>query len=148
MEPSDAIKIFLSYARKDGSELARRLHDDLKARGFSPWLDKHRIAGGASWTDDIEQVLDAAAFFLAVMTRGSYESEICRAEQLRALRKGKLVIPLLGQPDSDIVPLYLETRNYRDLAANYAAAFSELLEDIANGRSPGQVGCQISLHAL
>jgi len=142
MDPSEAIKIFLSYARKDGSDLARRLHDDLKARGFAPWLDKHRIAGGASWTDEIEQALDAAAFFLAVMKRGSYESEICRAEQLRALRKGKLAIPLLGQSDPDVVPLYFETRNYRDLSANYAAAFSELLEDIANGRSPSKLAAK------
>jgi WD40 repeat protein len=135
MDPSDAIKIFLSYARKDGSDLARRLHDDLKARGFAPWLDKRRIAAGASWTDEIEKALDAAAFFLAVMTRGSYESEICRAEQLRALRKGKLVIPLLGQSDPDVVPLYLETKNYRDLTGDYATTFAELLEDIANRRS-------------
>jgi WD40 repeat protein len=142
MDPSEAIKIFLSYARKDGGDLARRLHDDLKARGFAPWLDKHRIGGGASWTDDIEQALDAAALFLAVMTHGSYESEICRAEQLRALRKGKLVIPLLGQSDPDVVPLYFETRNYRDLSANYAAAFSELLDDIANGRSPGTLAAK------
>jgi WD40 repeat protein len=34
-----------------------------------------------------------------------------------------------------VVPLHLETRNYRDLAANYAAAFAELMEDIANRRS-------------
>ena len=135
MDPGDALKIFLSYARKDGSELARRLCDDLKAHGFEAWLDQRRISGGASWTDEIEQALDAAAFFLALMTRGSYESEICRAEQLRALRKGKLVIPLLGQPDPNVVPLHLETRNYRDLAANYAGAFAELLEDIANRRS-------------
>ena len=135
MDSGDALKIFLSYARKDGSELARRLCDDLKAHGFEAWLDQRRISGGASWTDEIEQALDAAAFFLAVMTRGSYESEICRAEQLRALRTGKLVIPLLGQPDPNVVPLHLETRNYRDLAANYAAAFAELMEDIANRRS-------------
>ena len=135
MDPGGAIKIFLSYARKDGADLARRLHADLTARGFEAWLDKHRIAGGASWASEIEQALDAAAFFLAVMTRGSYESEICRAEQLRALRNGKLVIPLLGQPDPDVVPLHLETRNYRDLAANYAGAFVELLEDIAHRRS-------------
>lgn len=135
MDPTEAIKIFLSYARKDGTELARRLADDLKARGFEAWLDKQRIAGGASWTDDIEQALDAAAFFLAVMTRGSYESEICRAEQLRALRKGKLVIPLLGQSDPGCVPLHLETRNYRNFAADYPTAFAELLADIANRRS-------------
>ena len=31
MVPSEAIKTFISYAHKDGSDLARRLHDDLKA---------------------------------------------------------------------------------------------------------------------
>jgi WD40 repeat protein len=135
MDPGEAIRIFLSYARKDGVELARRLYDDLTARGFEAWLDQHRIAAGASWTDEIEQALDRAAFFLALLTRGSYESEICRAEQLRALRKGKLVIPLLGQSDPDVVPLYLEGKHYRDLAADYAGAFAELMDDIAHRRS-------------
>jgi hypothetical protein len=42
--------VFISYARKDGAELALRLQKDLTAAGFEVWLDTQRIGGGASWT--------------------------------------------------------------------------------------------------
>jgi WD40 repeat protein len=128
-------KVFISYARKDGAALAQRLQADLGAKGFDAWLDTQRIAGGASWTKEIEQALDACQVALALLTPGSYVSDICRAEQLRALRKGKRVIPLLAQPGSDI-PLHLEAKNYRDFtgAKPYAAQFRLLLDDIRLGR--------------
>src|SRR5438477_4162277 len=43
-------RIFVSYARRDGAELARRLQNALTTAGFDFWLDTQRIAGGASWT--------------------------------------------------------------------------------------------------
>jgi WD40 repeat protein len=136
MRGRQPLKVFISYARKDAAALAQRLQADLGAQGFDAWLDTQRIAGGASWTKEIEQALDACQVALALLTPGSYVSDICRAEQLRALRKGKRVIPLLAQPGSDI-PLHLETKNYRDFtgAKPYAAQFRLLLEDIRLGRS-------------
>jgi hypothetical protein len=128
------LKVFISYARKDGAALAQRLQADLGAQGFDAWLDTQRLAGGASWTTEIEQALDACQVALALLTPGSYVSDICRAEQLRALRKGKRVIPLLAQSGSD-VPLHLETKNYRDFtgAKPYDEEFNLLLEDIYLG---------------
>src|SRR5580704_761107 len=121
MPPSEPLRVFLSYARKDGAALAQRLQKDLKQQGFDGWLDTQRITGGATWTTDIEHALDDAEFVLALMTSGSYRSEICRAEQLRALRKHKCVIPLMTQTGAD-VPLHLESKNYR--------AFTDLLSDL------------------
>src|SRR5271157_3233327 len=131
MPPSEPSRIFISYAHRDGAQLAERLQKDLKARGFDAWLDKQRLRGGASWTKDIETALDEAEYVLALLTRGSYVSEICRAEQLRSLREGKCVIPLLAQHGTDI-PLHLETKEYRDFGTNkdYEKAFAELLNDI------------------
>ena len=39
MPPSDPSRVFISYARKDGAALARRLQKDLKEQGFDAWLD-------------------------------------------------------------------------------------------------------------
>ena len=127
-------KVFISYARIDGAELAQRLQRNLKEQGFDAWLDTQRIAGGASWTNEIEQALDACQVTLALVTPGSYASEICRAEQLRALRNGKRVIPLVARSGSDI-PLHLETKNYRDFTdpASYDQCFTQLLHDIETG---------------
>ncbi len=107
-EPS---RIFISYARKDGTELAQSLQSDLQKRGYDAWLDKQRIEGGESWTNTIEQAIDEADYLLALMTPGSYASAICRAEQLRSLRKGKCVIPLLARSGSDIPLHYSGPRN-------------------------------------
>src|SRR3974390_1717431 len=132
MPGSGQPRVFISYARKDGKDLAQRLQADLTKQGFDAWLDTQRIEGGASWTTTIEQALDLTEYLLALMTAGSYVSEICRAEQLRALRKGKCVIPLLAQANSDI-PLYLEAKNYRDFSSSgkYGSSFDALLKDIS-----------------
>ena len=131
MPPSEPSRVFISYARKDGAALAQRLQKDLNEKGFDAWLDTQRITGGATWTTDIEHALDDAEFVLALMTAGSYVSEICRAEQLRALRKHKCVIPLMAQSGAD-VPLHLEAKNYRDFTStsSYGKALKQLLGDL------------------
>jgi WD40 repeat protein len=123
--------VFISYARKDAAQLAQRLQRDLSKQGFDAWLDTQRLAGGATWSSEIERAIDASRVVLALMTPGSYVSEICRAEQLRSLRKGKRVIPLLGQPDADR-PLHLEAKQYLNFtsASAYRQGFEELLAAI------------------
>jgi hypothetical protein len=131
MPVSEPSRVFISYAHKDGAVLAQRLLADLTARGIDAWLDNQRLRGGATWTQEIETALDETEYVLALLTPGSYVSDICRAEQLRALRKGKLVIPLLAQSGTEI-PLYLAETHYRDFTADsrYAQAFAELLADL------------------
>ena len=65
------------------------------------------------------------------MSPGSFASEICRAEQLRALDKASRVIPVLVVKDAGR-PVYLYARQYRDFTddANYALRLSELGADI------------------
>jgi hypothetical protein len=131
MPPSEPSRVFISYARKDGAALAQRLQKDLNDQGFEAWLDKQRIAGGAVWTKAIESALDQAEYVVALLTQGSYVSEIYRAEQLRALRKNKCVIPVMAQSGAD-VPLHLEARNHRDFTVQgrYPHAFTELVADL------------------
>jgi hypothetical protein len=119
--------VFISYARADTGDLAARLHADLAARGFPAWIDTSAIAGGASWTKEIERAIDGCQSTLALVSHASFRSSVCRAEQLRALRKGKPVVPLLAQRDADR-PLYLEYLNYRDLSdpSTYEAVLSPL----------------------
>ncbi len=129
-------KIFISYGRKDGRDLAVRLRDDLQAVGFSVWLDLEEIPGGATWSVNIEEAIEHCDAAIALMTHSSYSSQWCRAEQLRSLRKGKRVIPLLVQADAEI-PLILEHLNYLDFTDldNYSAMFRDLLSDISAGQA-------------
>ena len=128
--------VFISYARRDADQLALRLSRDLESHGYDCWLDTARIDGGASWTVEIEAAIDRCDVLLALLTPGSYDSDICRAEQLRALRRNKRVIPLLAAARSDR-PLHLETANYRDFSAadRYEEALRQLVDDIASGHA-------------
>ncbi len=129
-------KIFISYGRKDGRDLAVRLRDDLQGVGFSVWLDLEEIPGGATWSVNIEEAIEHCDVTIALMTHASYSSQWCRAEQLRSLRKGKRVIPLLVQADAEI-PLILEHLNYLDFSdlTKYPAMFRDLLSDISAGQA-------------
>ncbi len=131
MPQPEPISIFISYARKDGASLAQRLQSDLTREGFNAWLDTQRISGGAVWSSTIEHEIDTRQVTLALLGPGSYASEICRAEQLRALDKGNRVIPVLAVKGADR-PLFLYARQYRDFTdeASYLVRFGELVADV------------------
>jgi WD40 repeat protein len=131
MPTIEPLRVFISYARKDGAALAQRLQSDLRKGGFDAWLDTQRIGGGAVWSREIEHEIDTRQVTIALLSPGSYASEICRAEQLRALDKGNRVIPVLAVKGADR-PLYLYARQYRDFTneVNYPPRLGELLADI------------------
>lgn len=131
---SHATNIFISYGRKDSRELANRLKEDLMAVGYSVWLDTNEIPGGADWSHQIEDAIEHSHIMLALLSPASYHSQWCRAEQLRATRKGKRIIPLLAVQGAE-VPLHLEHINYLDFtdAACYDEMFRDLMSDITAG---------------
>lgn len=131
MPSSEPLRVFISYARKDGAALAERLRSDLTRQGFDTWLDTRRITGGAVWSTNIEREIDTRQVTVALLSPGSFTSEVCRAEQLRALDKGNRVIPVLAVKGTDR-PIYLYTRQYRDFTndANYSERLDELVRDI------------------
>lgn len=120
-------QVFISYARKDGRNLADRLAARLEEHDHHPWLDRSEIQGGSDWSRSIEAAIDTCDILLAVLTHGSFDSVVCRGEQARALRKGKPVVPLLAQPDADR-PVYLETTHYLDFSDE--EAFDEKLSEL------------------
>ena len=63
------LSVFISYARKDGADLAKRLQQDLTHKGFDAWLDTQRIKGGATWTIAIEEEIDNRPVTLALDVR-------------------------------------------------------------------------------
>jgi len=137
------LNIFISYGRKDARELAFRLRDDLQNLGHSVWLDVEEIAGGASWSEEIEQAIEHCHVGLALLSKHAYDSRWCRAEQMRVIRKGKRLIPIRVQRDAER-PLHLEHINYLDFSdlERYDDMFRDLITDITAGqafRIPGDI---------
>jgi hypothetical protein len=132
--PGNVTNIFISYGRADARDLAMRMRDDLQAVGYSVWLDLNELPGGANWSQDIEEAIEYCHVMIAVMSPHSYNSQWCRAEQLRAIRKGKRIIPLMAVPGAE-VPLHLEHLNYLNFTdiSRYDEMFRDLLSDITAG---------------
>jgi len=121
-------RIFISYARRDGEKCATRIAADLRQRGAIVWIDLAEIRAGSKWTVEIEQAIDECDVFLALLSHGSYTSPICRAEQLRALRHGRRVLPIRLQQDAE-VPLHLEGTQFIDFSnSDRLAELADLLQ--------------------
>jgi hypothetical protein len=65
-----AAKIFLAHAREDKAEV-RKLYDDLKARGFDPWLDEKDLRAGQIWKVEIAKAIRGASLFVACLSNRS-----------------------------------------------------------------------------
>ena len=96
MRPCASHCVFIAYAHRDGADLAQRLQKDLATK-FDAWLDTQRLSVGDIWSSETEQAIDRADVVLALLSAGSFTSDICRAEQGRALDKGKCVLPRIRQ---------------------------------------------------
>jgi hypothetical protein len=81
-------RIFLSYRRDEAREVALQLHDALRARQFSVFLDTHEIRYGGRFQDalwhqlsdcDVLLMLDTMGYFLSRWT----EEEFGRAGNMR-----------------------------------------------------------------
>src|SRR5436190_1432844 len=99
---SSLINIFISYGRADSKAMAIRMRDDLRAVGYSVWYDQKEITGGSDWSQEIEDAIEQCHVMLALLSPASYNSQWCRAEQLRAIRKGKRLIPLRVVAGTDV----------------------------------------------
>lgn len=114
MPKSDqSLKIFISYARKDGSAFAEELVDALDVAGFNAFLDRKDIVAGEDWEKRLEGLLAAADTVVFVMTPGSVASQQCAWEIKTAEGLNKRIIPvvLLPVPDAD-APKSLGRLNY------------------------------------
>lgn len=68
MPAPEPLRIFISYAHRDGTELAQRFQADLAQQGFNVWLDKPRLCGGAIWSMEIECAIDAGQVMIALLS--------------------------------------------------------------------------------
>lgn len=81
--------IFLSYARDDQA-LAERLAAALEDAGKSVWWDRH-IKGGAEFSKDIEEQLDAARHVVVLWSQSSVQSRWVRDEASEAADSHRLI---------------------------------------------------------
>ncbi|RYZ26840.1 MAG: toll/interleukin-1 receptor domain-containing protein [Chitinophagaceae bacterium] len=121
-------KLFLSYARADGSLYAVRLAEDLKRRGFDVWIDQEDIRAGKEWDAEIEKALKGCDCLLFLETEKSVISNHVLDEVYFALEQNKKVIPLI-YVDSQ-TPFRLRRLQHIDFTKEYDTALTLLLKEL------------------
>jgi hypothetical protein len=144
------IRLFLSYSRRDASDLARRLRVDLEARGFTVWQDTRQIRAGNAWEEDVQEAIRSTHVFIAILSpqavRQGGSSE--RAEQLdstcldeiyfaRYISPSKPIVPVMAircQPPFSIFRLdYVDMTHWATSEELYQRGIERLLEGIEAG---------------
>lgn len=123
-------QIFLSYARKDGKDVAAKLRNELERIGFEVWRDIEDMRGGQAWKEQLRQAIKTVDVVLVLLTPGAVASKYVNWEWETAITVDKQVIPLLIMPCE--VPSELASLHYHNLSTNqeYILGFASLIRDL------------------
>ena len=137
-------RIFLSYGHDEAcTGLVDRIKADLEARGWEPWVDKHRIDFGDDWRREITKGIRESQHVLAFLSKHSTRKPgVCRQEVAIAL--GPLrghVYTVLVEPLSEVTPplilsrlQWLDMQQWQTLKdsnpAEYESMYGQCLEQI------------------
>lgn len=135
---TDKIKVFISYARED-CDTAKRLYDDLKAAGVTPWMDEENLLVGQNWKEGVRQAISESDYFLALISstaiekKGYYQTELNKAlDELKENPPDKIYI--LPARIDNCMPKHdmLRNLNWADLFPSYENGLAKLLKVFEN----------------
>lgn len=127
--PNDTKKIFISYARRDSTKLAKELFNWLSGKGFHPFFDKDPEkgipVGDPHWDAKIEIKIIESQLIIILLTPCSVRMKsFCRKEILFAQRKD---VPIIPVTISDVdVPITIITTQCIEAFKNPTAVFEQL----------------------
>jgi|GEM_PF-1305537 len=127
--------VFISYARKDGIDIAQRIHDSLRDNGLRVFLDQHQIQHGETWWRRITESIERSKLFVFVITEHSVTSSVCTDEWNIAtgIPRPILTVKVVDDDghiiaDSDI-PEHISRINY--INATQAHLWNDIINEIA-----------------
>lgn len=109
----DRLRVFISYARRDGAAFAEELLHGLEVAGFDAFLDRHDIAAAEDWEARLGALIQSADTVVFVLTPAAASSERCAWEIDRAEQLVKRIIPIVSIPvEEGVTPARLRRLNY------------------------------------
>jgi len=88
------VKIFISYSRADGGDVARHVYKHLLEDGYDVFIDKENSRFGP-WTDIIEQNIAMCNIFMVIVTKRALESNSVEHEVSHAQATNRIIVPLV-----------------------------------------------------
>jgi formylglycine-generating enzyme required for sulfatase activity len=122
-------RIFISYARVDGSDHSLRLYNDLKAHDIGVWRDQS-INPAVDFTGEIETAFSEATHVVVIVTPDLKRTDsFVRLEIGYALTQKKPIIPLVFPGGHR--PIVIINHTYINFA-DWDSGFKQLLERLKN----------------
>lgn len=114
-------RIFVSYAREDGRDLAIDIRTRLIAERLPVWQDLSDMTGGEDWWEQITRLLrsEAVEHMVLVLTPAAVASPVVRREWRLARQEGVRVTPVFDQslkPRFSDLPKAFEVKHAVDVA--------------------------------
>lgn len=98
-------RIFISYARADGAEIATNLANQLRALNHQVFYDVDSLRAGTHWRAELSRRIKWAEIILVVVTPKSNDSDYVYQEVKEAADAGKILIPV--KVGSTTLPVHL-----------------------------------------
>ncbi|MEL6148299.1 MAG: toll/interleukin-1 receptor domain-containing protein, partial [Chloroflexota bacterium] len=87
-------RIFISYSRRN-KEFTQRLVDELKRRGYDPWVDWDDIPFSVDWWNEIQKAINDHDVVVTVVSYHSLVSRVVNKEIKYARDINKRIIPVI-----------------------------------------------------
>src|SRR5947209_4118638 len=139
---ANAARVFLSYARADGEELARDLYGRLEQVGIPCWMDRSGMEGGRDWWLQIVEKLKQVEFLVLVMTPAAIASPNVRKEWRYARQQGVCIYPVKASADLNFasLPRWMHSVHWYDLDREWPKFVNDLNTRCQQVRVPFMVG--------
>lgn len=126
-------KIFISHAKEDYN-FAETIFNELKERGYSPWLDKKKLKVGSNWDLEIKKNLKDSDFIILLLSstsvkkRGYIQKEFKYALEYseNKLDDDIYIIPILI--DECEVPFHLQKFQWTKIETDYIENIIDSIE--------------------
>ena len=105
--PPEKPKVFLSYGRKDASEIAIRLEKDLQDAGFDVWRDQNQIRAASEWQHEIEDGLRSSQVVVSLLSPHAVR-RAAGGDLIDSICLDELSYARTGTPPTPIVPAMVE----------------------------------------
>jgi len=104
------MKVFVSYAKED-YKVAKKIYDDLKRIGISPWLDTEDLKPGQNWREGIQLAIKESDYFITLLSTNSISKKgFVQKEQKKAFE----ILNELPSFEIFIIPVRLNDCNPAD----------------------------------
>jgi hypothetical protein len=115
-------KTFISYSHKNEA-FVEKLYTRLTRDGVSCFFDKKSIAWGDNWVTRLENGIDECDNVLLILSPAYCQSEWSKLERTGAIADDpaaveKKIRPLLLEPCTDLLPIFLKPIQFLDISSN------------------------------